>query len=100
MMRPKGMQHVRSMQSVANRSRPATRAQLVAQMARLEHEQARLARELAVWTQKVQQTQEKQALLAAQTAALQAALVRLDEAQNRETASSVSTTSSMITLEY
>lgn len=97
MMRPKGMQHIRSMRSVVNRSQPANRAQIASQLARLEHEKARLDRELSVWEVKVQQTAEKRAALAAQTAALQTALARLD---NTAVSSDPSSTMSTLTLEY
>ncbi len=56
-MKPRGMHDIATAQSLINRSVPATRAQMVAQLARMEHERERLERELNVWAGKQKQTE-------------------------------------------
>jgi hypothetical protein len=56
-MKPKGLHHIPTAQSLINRSIPASRAEVVAQLARMEHEKGRLERELNVWVGKQQQTE-------------------------------------------
>jgi len=56
-MKPKGMHDILTAQSLINRSMPATRAEMVAQLARMEHEKARLERELNVWVGKQKETE-------------------------------------------
>lgn len=58
-MKPKGMHDVPTAQSLISRSIPATRAQMVTRLARMEHERERLERELNVWGGKQQQTEER-----------------------------------------
>jgi len=59
-MKPKGMHDIATAQSHVNyRSIPATRAKTVAQLARMEHERARLERELNVWVRKQQQSERR-----------------------------------------
>ena len=47
--RVKGMRAIPTIQGLRNRSVPTTREQAVAEMARMEHEKARLERELNIW---------------------------------------------------
>ena len=56
-MKPKGMHDIPTAQSLTNRSVAPTRAQMVAQLARMEHERERLERELNVWVGKQKQTE-------------------------------------------
>ncbi|MBU0703250.1 MAG: hypothetical protein KKC18_05225 [Chloroflexi bacterium] len=58
-MKPKGMHDIPTAQSLISRSIPATRAQMVARLARMEHEKERLERELNVWVGKQQQTERR-----------------------------------------
>jgi septal ring factor EnvC (AmiA/AmiB activator) len=45
----KGMRNIPTIQALRHRSLPTTREQAVAEVARLEHEKARLNRELNLW---------------------------------------------------
>ena len=56
-MKPRGMQDVPTAQTLINRSVPASRVQIVAQLARMEHEKVRLERELSVWVGKQKETE-------------------------------------------
>jgi len=56
-MKPKGMHDIATAETLINRSIPASRAQMVARLARMEHERARLERELNVWLGQQQQTE-------------------------------------------
>jgi hypothetical protein len=47
--RVRGMRDIPTIQGLRNRSLPASREQAVAEVARMEHEKARLERELAIW---------------------------------------------------
>lgn len=58
-MRPKGLREIRTVQGVAGRGRGSSREQAVAELARLEHERARLQRELEVWRQNQQRVEEQ-----------------------------------------
>ncbi|MGD8241102.1 MAG: hypothetical protein PVH68_21290 [Armatimonadota bacterium] len=73
-MSAKGMRDVATVQTLVNRSVPASRAQIVTQLARMEHEKARLERELGMWTSKQQQTQGRLAKVQHHIASLQRAL--------------------------
>ena len=53
----RGIRHIPTIQTLRYR-RPVTREQLVARLALLEHERARVHRELAVWTAKHERTLE------------------------------------------
>ena len=48
-MHVRGMRHVRTVRDLAAPARRATQAQVVAELARNEHEKARLERELGIW---------------------------------------------------
>ena len=58
-MKPRGMQDVPTAQTLINRSVPASRVQIVAQLARMEHEKVRLERELSVWVGKQKKTERR-----------------------------------------
>jgi len=47
--RTRDMRDIPTIQGLRNRSLPSTREQTVAKLARLEHEKARLKRELSIW---------------------------------------------------
>jgi hypothetical protein len=47
--RPRGMRDLMTIQGIAGRSVPDSREQIVAEQSRLEHERARLRRELEMW---------------------------------------------------
>jgi hypothetical protein len=69
-MKVKGMRDVRTIHGIGKSAMPRTRAQAVVELAHLEHEKARLERELGLWmlNQKraqscLQMAQERMALL-------------------------------------
>lgn len=72
-MKPKyvrSMRDIPTIQGLRNRSMPATREQAMSELARLEHEKARLERELSIWIanqkkteNRLQQLQERVTLL-------------------------------------
>jgi hypothetical protein len=55
-MKVRGMRDVPGPQSVVNRKQANSREQAVTDLTRLEHEKARLERELSVWTSKQETT--------------------------------------------
>ena len=55
----RGMRDVPSIQGLRHRSLPTTREQTIAEVARLEHEKARLERELALWLQHQERTEKQ-----------------------------------------
>ena len=58
-MRARGMHDIPTVQSMASRSIPATRAKIVTQLARAEQERERLDREMDVWVGKQKQAEER-----------------------------------------
>jgi hypothetical protein len=54
--RPRGMRELMTIQGLAGRSVPDSREQIVAEQARLEHERARLRRELEMWQENGRKT--------------------------------------------
>jgi hypothetical protein len=54
--RPRGMRDLMTIQGIAGRSVPDSREQIVAEQSRLEHERARLRRELAMWEENGRKT--------------------------------------------
>ncbi|NJN16141.1 MAG: hypothetical protein HC822_07610 [Oscillochloris sp.] len=58
-MRPKGMRAIRTTRSLNRSPRATSREQQVAELARLEHEKARLSRELDVWRQNAARTNDQ-----------------------------------------
>ena len=57
-MAHKGMRDVPTMQAIYTRNQKRSREQMVTEFARLEHEKARLERELQLWTKKKAVTEE------------------------------------------
>ncbi len=57
-MAHKGMRDVPTMQAIHSRNQKRSREQMVTEFARLEHEKARLERELQLWTKKKMVTEE------------------------------------------
>jgi hypothetical protein len=55
----RGMRDIPTIQGLRHRSLPTTREQTVAEVARLEHEQARLKRELDVWHKNQKRTENR-----------------------------------------
>jgi seryl-tRNA synthetase len=72
-MRPKGLREIKTVQGMAGRNRGSSREQAVAELARLEHERARLQRELEVWRQNQQRVEEQLGRVEARLADLRAA---------------------------
>jgi hypothetical protein len=58
-MRPKSMRDIPTIQGLVHRSEPKTRGQAVNELARLEHEKARLQRELSIWLANQKQTEQR-----------------------------------------
>jgi chromosome segregation ATPase len=54
--RPRGMRELMTIQGLAGRKVPDSREQIVAEQARLEHERARLRRELEMWQENARKT--------------------------------------------
>lgn len=55
----RGMRDIATIQSLAGRSIPQSREHIAAELARLEHEKARLERELNMWANNVRRTEEQ-----------------------------------------
>jgi hypothetical protein len=55
--RTRGMRNIPTIQGLRHRSLPTTREQTVGELARLEHEKARLNRELKLWMDHQKRTQ-------------------------------------------
>ncbi len=55
----RGMRNIPTIQGLRHRSLPTTREQTVAEVARLEHEKARLKRELNLWTDHQKRTEDQ-----------------------------------------
>lgn len=53
----RSMRDIPTIQGLRHRMLPSTREQVVGELARLEHEKARLQREMAMWLQKQQKTE-------------------------------------------
>jgi hypothetical protein len=56
--RARGMRDIPTIQGLRNRSVPNTREQTVSELARMEHEKARLERELSIWMRKREVTED------------------------------------------
>jgi chromosome segregation ATPase len=54
-----GMRDIPTIQGLRNRAVPSTREQTMSELARLEHEKARLERELNMWLANQKKTQER-----------------------------------------
>jgi predicted nuclease with TOPRIM domain len=57
--RARGMRDIPTVQGLRNRSTPETRQQAVTEWARLEHEKARLEREMETWISNQKKTEER-----------------------------------------
>jgi septal ring factor EnvC (AmiA/AmiB activator) len=55
----RGMRDIPTIQGLRHRSLPTTREQTVAEIARLEHEKARLTRELNLWLEHQERTEKQ-----------------------------------------
>ncbi|MBM4465415.1 MAG: hypothetical protein FJ014_07695 [Chloroflexi bacterium] len=86
-MKPKGMQDIATAQSLISRSIPATRAQMMTRLARMEHERERLERELKVWGGKQEQTEERLQQVRQRIELLQRALDESSADEEREDSS-------------
>jgi len=61
-MKPKRLRSMRdipTIQGMKNRAVPANREQMISEFARLEHEKARLERELSIWQTNQKKTEER-----------------------------------------
>ena len=54
--RPRGMRELMTIQGLAGRTVPDSREQIMAEQARLEHDRARLQRELDMWQENARKT--------------------------------------------
>jgi len=85
----RGMRDVPTIQGLRNRALPATREQAVTELARLEHEKARLERELEMWLANGKKTSHRLARVQEKLALLQhildPALVEKSTARRRKT---------------
>ena len=110
--RPRGMRDLMTIQGIAGRSVPDSREQIVAEQARLEHERARLRRELEMWQENGRKTagrlhavEERMALLRRTLEPLvdsepAADTNRRTRAVESEPESELATTGHEVTLEY
>jgi chromosome segregation ATPase len=57
--RPRGMRELMTIQGIAGRTVPDSREQIVAEQSRLEHERARLRRELEMWQGNLDKTAQR-----------------------------------------
>jgi chromosome segregation ATPase len=73
-MKLRTMRDVPTIQGLRNQATPITREQAVAEMARLEHELARLQRELDMWTANQNKTAERMQRVEQRLAALKGIL--------------------------
>jgi hypothetical protein len=73
-MKVRGMRDVPGPQSVVNRKQANSREQAVTDLTRLEHEKARLERELSVWTSKQETTSRRLEQITGQLEILQNSL--------------------------
>jgi hypothetical protein len=85
----RGMRDVPTIQGLRNRALPTTRAQAVTEVARLEHEKARLQRELEMWQANEKKTSHRLARVQERLALLQHILdpapVKKSTARRRKT---------------
>ncbi|GAB4120112.1 MAG: hypothetical protein Fur005_25150 [Roseiflexaceae bacterium] len=72
--RPRGLRSMTTMRAIRSQGPASKRAQLATELARLEHERARLLKTLQAWQENAQRTTEQLAQVQARAAALQAAL--------------------------
>jgi len=58
-LQARGMRDIPTIQGLRHRSVPASREQIMSEMAHLEHEKARLERELNIWTANQKKTENR-----------------------------------------
>lgn len=78
-MRPKGLRDLRTPRTSSRNTQGGSREQAVAELARLEHEKARLNRELDVWRRNMQRTTGQLEQVEARLAALREQIEGPDE---------------------
>lgn len=88
-MRPKNMRDIPTIQGLVHRSEPKTREQAVNELARLEHEKARLQRELDIWQANRKQTEQRLQRVAERLAVLQRILTDSSDEANSSPASQI-----------
>jgi ferric-dicitrate binding protein FerR (iron transport regulator) len=86
-MRPKNMRDIPTIQGLVHRSQPKTREQAVNELARLEHEKARLQRELDIWLANRKQTEQRLQRVEERLALLQRILTDSSDETNSSPAS-------------
>ena len=91
-MKVKGMRNLATIQTVRNAARPSSRAEMAAQMARLEHERFRVERELAIFEEKKAHALESLQRTKAQIDQLSRALYDTGENQGEVTTGSLGKT--------
>jgi hypothetical protein len=81
MKRVRGMRDLTTVQGLSGRTLPNSREQIVAEQSRLEHERSRLERELALWQENQQRTNERLNGVVERLALLSTALKPTDDPQ-------------------
>jgi hypothetical protein len=84
--RTRGMRELMTIQGLAGRTVPNSREQVVAEQARLEHERARLERELFMWQENERRTGERLAAVNERLAMLAAVCAKDDAESGRQPA--------------
>ncbi len=82
-MKPKGIRDVPTLQLLTKRTLLSAREQAATDLARLEHEKARLERELKLWTTKQVETEKRLAHVRQQLGMLQQVLNASDDKPKR-----------------
>ena len=78
MKRPRGMRELATIQGLSGRTVPSSREQIVAEQSRLEHERARLERELKMWQDNERRTGDRLAGVHERLALLTSACEQLE----------------------
>jgi len=84
-IRGRGMRDIPTIQGLRHRSLPGTREQTIAEVARLEHEKARLQRELSIWLANQERTEKRIRQVEQRLAALQDVLDPLSTGRRKRT---------------
>jgi len=84
-MKIKGMRSVPTMQGLAHRAVPSNREQTVSELARQEHERARLQRERNLWNSKKEQTEQRLQAVEARIKLIEQALYETRPAHQAKT---------------
>lgn len=85
-MKTKGLRNLATIQTIRNKARPSSRAEMAAQIARLEHERFRVERELAIFEEKKVNALESLARTKAQIDQLSRALYDVGESTDEAAA--------------